>query len=49
MNGVKVTEKAYEWVPAMCQMISLVYNNHTLYPVSKNRPLLQYPQSFAVG
>jgi hypothetical protein len=50
MNGVKVTEKTYEWVPVVCQIIALVYNNHTFCPVSKNRPLLlQCPLFFAVG
>jgi hypothetical protein len=46
MNGVKVTKEGQVWVPAVCQMVYLVFVDHTQCLVFRKRPLLQYPQSF---
>jgi hypothetical protein len=44
--GVKVTEAVYVCVPAVCQMVELVYIDHTLCPVFRKRLLLQCPKIF---
>jgi hypothetical protein len=47
MNAVKVTEEGQVWVPAMCQLINLVYYiDHSLCPVFRKRPLLYCPELF---
>jgi hypothetical protein len=43
MYGVKVTEEAHVWVPAVCQMVRQVYIVHSACPVVTKRPLLQCP------
>jgi hypothetical protein len=40
MCGVKISEEARVWLPAVCQMVKPVYINHTLCAVFKKRQLL---------
>jgi hypothetical protein len=43
MNGVKVTEEAHVWVPAMSLMVKQVYIDDTAWDVFTVRQLLQCP------
>jgi hypothetical protein len=38
--GVKMSEEAHVWLPAVCQMVKQVYIDHTLCTVFKKRQLL---------
>jgi hypothetical protein len=47
MNGVKGTEEGHAWVPSMCQMVKLVYIDHTQCLVFRRRLEMQCPQWFS--
>jgi hypothetical protein len=46
MNIVKGPEQGQVWVAAVCQMIDLVYVDHSKCLVFRKRSLLQYQQIF---
>jgi hypothetical protein len=41
MNGVKGTEEGHVWVPTVCQIVILVYIEHTQCLVFRKRLLLK--------